>query len=318
MYSLNGQLINGNQAYQWLLASAKKENDSFTLSSAFIISNVLENLAKSLSPSVKVKVLARWQLNDLLAGASDLDSYNVAKKYGWEFHISKNFHGKVYSFSNEGVIVGSANATNNGFGLSLDSNSEVCTVVKSSPEASLFINGLFKNSLLVTDEVFEKIKAYYDDNKVELVKKKSATWPEELDKLIYPVAPIGKLLLSECFFSDGADIFSKNVTSDESLHDCSLLSALPNVSESDYIAEQFKSSKMYFWLKKLLDDKKILYYGAISDALHNDLLQDPKIYRSEVKNLLSNLISWIEILGPAITGIAVDRPNYSQRLSLVL
>lgn len=316
MYNLNGQLINGNQAYQWLLASAKKENDSFTLSSAFIISNVLENLAKSLPSKVKVKVLARWQLNDLLAGASDLDSYSIAKKYGWEFHISKNFHGKVYSFSNEGVIVGSANATNNGFGLSSDSNSEVCTIINASPEASLFIEGLFKYSLIMTDEIFEKIKAYYVENKAELEKNKSSCWPKDLERLIYPIAPISRLLLSECFFSDGIDIFSKNVITQESLHDCSLLSALPNISESDYIAQQFRSSKMFTWIKKILVEKKSIYYGALSHELHNDLLQDPKVYRSEIKILLSNLISWVEIIGPEITGIIVDRPNYSQRLTL--
>lgn len=58
-----------------------------------------------------------------------------------------------------------------------------------------------------------------------------------------------------------------------------------------------------------------LYFGEASVLLHNVLLNDPKPYRKEVKELLGNLLRWIEIL--KYEEICVDRPKHSQRIRLI-
>ena len=54
---------------------------------------------------------------------------------------------------------------------------------------------------------------------------------------------------------------------------------------------------------------------TIYEKLHNALVEDPKPYRREVKELLSNLLSWVEEL--EMEEIVIDRPNYSQRIRIL-
>ena len=56
-----------------------------------------------------------------------------------------------------------------------------------------------------------------------------------------------------------------------------------------------------------------LYFGALSQKLHNTLVSDPKPYRRDVKQMLANLLGLIERL--EMEEITVDRPNYSQRVA---
>ena len=79
----------------------------------------------------------------------------------------------------------------------------------------------------------------------------------------------------------------------------------------------FSETKCYLWLKEELKkkDNHELYFGEATALLHNVLLNDPKPYRKEVKDLLSNLLSWITALD--CEEIVVDRPNHSQRIRLI-
>ena len=64
----------------------------------------------------------------------------------------------------------------------------------------------------------------------------------------------------------------------------------------------------------LKENDGCMYFGAISEKLHNSLVSDPKPYRKDVKQLLANLLSMIKILN--MDEIVIDRPNYSQRVRL--
>ena len=46
--------------------------------------------------------------------------------------------------------------------------------------------------------------------------------------------------------------------------------------------------------------------------MHSTLVNDPKPYRKEVKDLLANTLGWIQSLH--IEGVSIDVPNYSQRI----
>jgi hypothetical protein len=57
---------------------------------------------------------------------------------------------------------------------------------------------------------------------------------------------------------------------------------------------------------------KTSYFGGVTAALHNTLVNDPKPYRKEVKDLLANTLGWIQALN--IEDVTIDIPNYSQRI----
>ena len=48
--------------------------------------------------------------------------------------------------------------------------------------------------------------------------------------------------------------------------------------------------------------------------LHNTLVNDPKPYRKDVKELLANLLDWIKKLH--FDEIVIEQPNHSQLVTL--
>lgn len=76
-------------------------------------------------------------------------------------------------------------------------------------------------------------------------------------------------------------------------------------------------SNVYRWLKSVLEQKvnNEIYFGELSALIHDVIINDPKPYRKEVKELQSNLLNWIVELD--IEEIQIDRPKHSQRIRLL-
>lgn len=81
------------------------------------------------------------------------------------------------------------------------------------------------------------------------------------------------------------------------------------------LKEIFRWSNAYLWLKETLKENDgCLYFGGITEKLHDVLVSDPKPFRRDVKQMLSNLLRLIDEL--EMEEIVIDRPNYSQRVRL--
>ncbi len=314
MLSFNGQIINAIQAFSWLNLSARALNSQASICSAYTKKNILEKIYSNLPLNSNVRVLVRWELNDLISGASDLDAYLFCKSIGWQFYINNNSHVKIYYLPPSGILIGSANATNSGLGISNDPNIEAGTVVKAIPENIKFIDNLFSRSVLMNDQLFEKISSCV--RSVEKVSKHTS-WPEDLFQAIKPKVSLEtEFLMSELFRSSGKSIINKSqdLTAEE-LTDLSLLSLTDMNYSIEYIALRFKRTQIFIWLNLLIDScGGEIYFGKLTSELHSALVEDPMPYRSEIKVLVSNIYSWIILLGPNYTGLAVDQPNHSQRI----
>jgi hypothetical protein len=262
--------------------------------------------------------MARWQLGDLLAGASDLSAYDFCKKMGWEFYICTNFHGKIFSLPPNGILVGSANATNAGLGLLPNSNSELCTVVEESTFNAKIVEDLIKSSKRMTDELYSQMKSVYlhliESNNTSLV------WPDAILKEISPsVKYEGKLFLSECLASNGDEILVRSqAISYEAQSDASLLSLPSERFDRQVIAQKFQQTKIYQLLLGLLErEGGEVYFGALTAMIHNRLMEDPAPHRSDIKRLVQNLYSWVTHLGEEFLSMSVDRPNHSERIRII-
>ena len=314
MLSFNGQIINAIQAYSWLNSSAKVLNSNASICSAYTKKTILEKIATNLPFDSNVRVLVRWELNDLVCGASDLDAYLFCKENGWKFYINNNSHVKIYYLTPSGMLLGSANATNSGVGLSNVPNLEAGTVVNAIPENIEFINNLFSRSILMTDDLFEKISKCVSS--VERISTHHS-WPESLFQEIKPQVTLdAEFLMSELLRSEGKAIINKSKElGPEELTDLSLLSITDTNYSIDYLALMLKRTHIFIWLNLLIDDLGgEIYFGKLTSELHSALVEDPMPYRSEIKSLVSNIYSWVILLGPKLTGLAVDQPNHSQRL----
>jgi hypothetical protein len=314
MFQLSGHLIDGKSAYLWLVDNSKNVTGNISVCSAFLRSSIIGDLSKNFHRDASVRVMVRWQLGDLLAGASDLNSYQLCLELGWKFFISLKFHGKVFHLPSQGILVGSANATESGFGLLSNSNSEACTIVAENDSNIDFIDHLFVNSIEMNDEIFLKLRAIFDQ---ALIDKNLLEWPNEifgeqsilngLDK---------KLFISECFKTNGEELLHfRSHLSQDAKSDLSLLGLADRHPSLESIGKKFTTTKIFSLLVDLLDEKGgEIYFGALTSALHDWLVEDPAPHRREVKVFVKNLYCWIASLGSDVTGLAVDRPNHSERI----
>jgi hypothetical protein len=315
-FPFSGRLIDGKFSYKWLADNAINVNGQASICSAFLRSSILEDFSKKLSNNTQVRVIVRWRLGDLLAGASDLEAYEVSKGMGWDFYICTNFHGKVFSFPPAGILVGSANATGAGLGLLSNSNSEVCTVVSESAENNSLIDSLFLSGTLMTDNLFMKIKDAYqnsvfDGNVLE--------WPDYIqDEFSLSKVFDRKLLLSECLLSNGDEILNfYECVSAEAKSDASLLSLPSGQFDHLYIAKRLIETKIFQLLKRLVEEEGgEIYFGRLTAAIHEYLLEDPAPYRRDVKVIVKNLYSWVSHLGKYLS-MEIDKPNHSERIRLI-
>ena len=83
----------------------------------------------------------------------------------------------------------------------------------------------------------------------------------------------------------------------------------------DMLKEAFRWSNAYLWLLNVLKENDgCLYFGTLSEKLHNALISDPKPYRRDVKQMLANMLALIEKL--EMNEVSIDEPSYSQRITL--
>jgi hypothetical protein len=315
-FPFSGRLIDGGASYKWLADNSSIVTDQVSICSAFLRSSILENFSLRLPKNVSARILVRWQLGDLLAGASDLEAYQVSKRLGWDFNICTNFHGKVFRFPPGGILVGSANATGAGLGLLSNSNSEVCTVVEDSEFNRQLVNNLFNLSIRMDDNLFNEMKIVYEQT---LKAKENVDWPDFIHERIRPITNIsGKVLLSECLLSNGQEILLESTSfSHQAKCDASLLSLPSGEYDHEFIAYRLRQTKIFQFLMQLLEKEGgEVYFGTVTAKLHDYLVEDPTPHRREVKLLVQNIYAWVNHLSPLLA-LKVDKPNHSERIRII-
>lgn len=291
-----------------IIKEVSHANGSIQIISAFCKLDTIKNLIdKNINDTVSSKkLLARFRLSDILAGATDINLYNYCKENGWEFYIRFDLHAKTYIFDKKRCILGSSNLTNKGFGFGVIGNVEFSNIFDIDESDNDKIDSLFENSLKVDDNLFSSLKFEFEKAKMQLKTDSNAnnyTW----SKTIYEqFVPNLKVMFSYDFPFSKEPVFDNP----ESLAfmDC------PFPASIDIIKKHFMHSNCYLWLKKVLKENgNCLYFGTVAKLLHDTLISDPKPYRKDVKEYLMNLLGWIEYLD--IDEIKIDRPNYSQRIT---
>lgn len=255
------------------------------------------------SDDIEKVLLVRFRPEDIISKASDLELYPYCKTHGWKLYFRLDLHAKTYVFDKVRCIIGSANATKSGLGLSEHSNFEMATTCLLAEKDVHDLKLLLKGSIEMTDEIYECMEKTLDS-----YEEKSSTiiqWPNEI---ISKEIPDYSLLFAEDFPPCISPI---NITEEDAL-----FLNTNDITDLKVLRKHMENTKCYIWLKELVknSEKKEMYFGAVTAQLHNVLLDEPKPYRKDVKTLLANLLNWISVL--QCVDFIIDRPQHSQRISL--
>jgi hypothetical protein len=319
---LLGALVDAKDAWGHMRAAAASlQGAEILVISAYLTVDGLRALLADVAPNNRVRILVRWQPNDLVTGASDLASFDFANERGWEFFASPSLHAKAFVFGEAAIFMGSANLTRNGFALGVGrGNTEMLTQVPNTTQNTELLRRMFMDGLKVDAELAKQIRTWLAGQTVPVVDNMldlGSAWPLEARARALRQQALSSLTVSECFMTDGSGLYAprdqQTALSDAQRHDLSLLGQLESTQPTQ-ITHAFRQTKIFQWLEQQLTraPNRELYFGTLSVALHEALIDDPRPYRRDVKTLVVHLLAWLKAVPDC--GVQVDRPNHSERL----
>jgi len=313
---MQANILNGVEAKKWLMTNIDQNAITIDFCSAYIKLATVDyfiSLFRENGFTGSIRLLSRWKASDLCSESSDLEVYEYCQSSEIDFYIKQDFHGKIYQAYPAGLLIGSFNLTNSGFALRNLPNDEVGISLPCTTEYSDFIDRLFKSSKLVDDRLYQKMKEFIAQSKNETLV--DIDWPESIRELLQNNESVNKYLVNEFFYKDCESMLFADGDLDL-LHDLSLLGlSINDLVDTSKVANRLRNSTPYIWLKHQLSKADgELYFGSLTQKLHDCLVDDPKPYRKDVKNLSQNLFSWVSRFDGAMV---IDRPNHSQRIRLL-
>jgi len=243
--------------------------------------------------------------------------YDLVRRSGGRFFVLPNLHAKLLLVDNKQLFVGSANVTGLGLKLVPGANREIGVTFEASAEDVSIVEVMFGEAIEVTPTLYDEFKENVEHLKQTASLALDTHWPVEFARQLQTRTQ--KLWVAELFWcaSPQALVDTKLKESNEVLHDISVLGLDAGmVLDNATLGQRFLVSRPWIWLLgRLLDDgQHELSFGRLSEILHDALIDDPKPYRQDVKQLVANLFRWVEEFGQPTA--LVDRRNYSQRVRL--
>jgi len=307
-------LLDGKEFSDELVSSLKKAKETVIIISAFIKSDALLHLAAQtdLVSKKNVLIVARWQKRDIIAGASDVNVFNLCSQKGWRFGISQQMHGKVFCIDDEEIFLGSANLTRRGLQFGLIGNHEFGTRIPAAAADMTKLKSFIDSEVRLIDQrLFSLIVNEIEECPTDYLASSDPSWSNSLMQQLN--SPVKFLWVNELPRTKPQAILFLQVSNSAALSDCELFGIdFDRISRRE-LSLCFKSSRVYKWLVAKLKDAEELYFGELTRALHSALLDDPKPYRMEVKDAVANIYAWAELCDDIFE---VTRPRHSQLIAL--
>ena len=295
-------LLSSEEFRDRLEASLESSNERVIVLSAFVKLHALKWLLEHTQAN-EIIIVARWQPNDLICGASDLQCYEFCRDNGIPFGISLNLHGKVYCID-QYILVGSANLTSRGMALSNKKNSEVGIGFVGGAADQIKINKMLSQVTWLDDEILISMRAALENscNKTQ----ENSEWP---DSILATIAePITHLWSHELPFCNPCDLLKLDSSDENYNHDFALLDINSNEADFTQLLIAFEKTKAFRWFTELVDTEKSVSFGKVAAELHKCILDDPTPYRMEIKGFVKNLLDWAAFYPKQFL---ISRPRYS-------
>lgn len=306
----------GTEAFRNLLGeSLRSANSSVTILSAYIKVVGIEWLKEQLKgKSVNCTVIARWEKGDLAQGSSDLECYTLAKENKWKFKILKDLHAKVMLVDDKDLFIGSPNLTGSGMSLVPVANKELGIKVQATDNDIRTVRVLNEEAVTVDDQIFNDLKKW----KESLPEIKKQIFPDFPDSIKQKISEnYEKIWVHNFPWSQPDELLNIKDLNENIIHDLELFGLTKQKINKDKLKKAFEVSKIYKWLLNKINkaENKEIYFGNISSLIHDDLIDDPKPYRKDIKDFQIKLYNYLKMFKS--DNVVIDRPNHSERIKLL-
>lgn len=125
----------------------------------YVKRTALQHILSDMRLGAQLICVSRWTADDILSGASDVASRRAIVDRGGTFRLHPRLHAKYFRFSDQ-ILVGSANVTGSGLGLSATPNLEILCEPASSFDAATFEQDAIRGSRIVSNQEAEMWEAF--------------------------------------------------------------------------------------------------------------------------------------------------------------
>lgn len=284
----------------------------------FINTEILQDMLSN-KLDKNVIIVTSWRQDHLLSGVSNLDLYDVVRKYNsWRLYVNDNLHAKVYSLGLDSAFIGSANLTYSGLLDEPKSNHEVLNFTELTTSDSENIARIIQSSILINDSNYSIYLDWLLQNKSEhivnfpkgsVIERQIRDW-FKISSLPASISPSRiwdiKVNNAEPELDWGEDKAAE--------HDLELF----EIKIEDYHdLNQFKqelaikvSSHPFISSFTEAIDLQEMYFGRAKEWIQYNCTDDPVPSRRELTDYTYFLFNWLAELFPE--DYIVETPNYSQ------
>ncbi len=144
----------------------------------FIKASSLGRLLRDIAEGVNLSVVTRWKPNEICAGVSDLETFDVVRENQGQLFLRQDLHAKYYR-GDDHILIGSANVTAAALGWLERSNLELLvTVTPSEGEVGDFERSLWPGTVLVDRSILDMMRSAVKQCISQEILKPESDWQE--------------------------------------------------------------------------------------------------------------------------------------------
>ena len=150
------------------------------IASPYVKAEALNRVMEQLDADASLTCITRWNIDELVGGASDLECRAIVLDFGGSFQLHPSLHAKYYRIDDE-VLIGSANLTASAMGWSRQPNLEILCRPREDFDGPAFQENLLDGARDVSDLEFARWEACVDafaqgDNQAQAIPSSLGHW----------------------------------------------------------------------------------------------------------------------------------------------
>ena len=266
--------------------------------SPYIKRKALKQLLDECEDVSSLKVIVRWDLQDLVFGASDVEIYEDLKARDIDLYYHPSIHLKMLVFNQNWAFHTSGNITQKGLGLGSDPNIEVGAQIRLREKDWEEIQKILRDAVLIDEELYKKFSEYTEKNKFKPAPLPSLDLdPVELKPFsifhlpaIQSPEKLYEIYENPNSYRDDDELFSAFV------HDINLYKVDSGLDKEEFLYQlgvRFQTHPFIQGVAGYIKEKESVRFGEMNAWITSQCSDKPTPYRWEIKEATNKLYDWL-------------------------